>query len=326
MLIGITAQAWDLVQTKRGTVTMITSASKTMSVEKITAEISGTRQNQQPTAAFQVNWSSGQNTNTILPNKGLLIQLLTLILNFRGEAGRRIRTSWGKHLCWWTTCLWWLPWCAKCPCGLQVCYKQRNEGNVYQSFCSRITIKTCLGCWDTLLGNTLRNLSLDQSLTPSRWTMCSARAMKRPSLTALISLWMIVAQLREQASSAQILVRHKYLEQEPALCLVDFDLQNFKCKSQGVAVLLSTQRWYLPPLVFIFYPQLWILLLHLWTPLGALGDLGAVAANHAVVGWVFLRSLGHPSYNSIGKVLHLGGQFLYSTSLLLRRGVKNLGI
>ena len=54
-LIGVTAQAPDLVQTKRGTVTTITSASKTMSVEKIIAEISGTRQNQQLTAAFQVS-------------------------------------------------------------------------------------------------------------------------------------------------------------------------------------------------------------------------------------------------------------------------------
>ena len=53
-LIGNTAQRPDLVQTKRGTMTAITNASKTMSVEKITAEISGTRQNQQLTAAFQV--------------------------------------------------------------------------------------------------------------------------------------------------------------------------------------------------------------------------------------------------------------------------------
>ena len=53
-LIGVTAQAPDLVQTKRGTVTTITSASKTMSVEKITAEIFGTTPYQQPTAAFEV--------------------------------------------------------------------------------------------------------------------------------------------------------------------------------------------------------------------------------------------------------------------------------
>ena len=59
-LIGNTAQAPDLVQTKRGTVTTMPSAFKTMSVEKITAEISGTRQNQQPIAAFQVTRSSGQ--------------------------------------------------------------------------------------------------------------------------------------------------------------------------------------------------------------------------------------------------------------------------
>ena len=53
-MIGLTAQVPDLVQTKRGTVITMPSASKTMSVEKITAEISGTRQNQQLTAAFQV--------------------------------------------------------------------------------------------------------------------------------------------------------------------------------------------------------------------------------------------------------------------------------
>ena len=53
-MIGVTAQVPDLVQTKRGTVTMITSASKTMSVEKITAEISGTTPYQQLTAALEV--------------------------------------------------------------------------------------------------------------------------------------------------------------------------------------------------------------------------------------------------------------------------------
>ena len=53
-MIGLTAQAPDLVQTKRGTVTMITSAFKTMSVEKITAEISGTTPYQQLTAALEV--------------------------------------------------------------------------------------------------------------------------------------------------------------------------------------------------------------------------------------------------------------------------------
>ena len=54
MLIGITALAPDLVQTKRETVTTMQSASKTMSVDKITAKISGTRQNIMLTAAFQV--------------------------------------------------------------------------------------------------------------------------------------------------------------------------------------------------------------------------------------------------------------------------------
>ena len=53
-LIGNTAQAPDLVQTKKGTVTAITNASKTMSVEKITAEISGTTPYQQLTAALEV--------------------------------------------------------------------------------------------------------------------------------------------------------------------------------------------------------------------------------------------------------------------------------
>ena len=53
-MIGLTAQVPDLVQTKRGTVTTITSASKTMSVEKITAEISGTTPYQQLTAALEV--------------------------------------------------------------------------------------------------------------------------------------------------------------------------------------------------------------------------------------------------------------------------------
>ena len=54
MLIGSTAQAPDLVQTNMGTVTTITNASKTMSVDMITAEISGTRQIQMLTAALEV--------------------------------------------------------------------------------------------------------------------------------------------------------------------------------------------------------------------------------------------------------------------------------
>ena len=72
------------------------------------------------------------------------------------------------------------------------------------------------------MGNTLRNLSLDQSPAPSGWTTCSARATKRLSLTALISLWMIVAHMREQASSAQILVGYKHIEQDAEMCFVDF--------------------------------------------------------------------------------------------------------
>ena len=62
------------------------------------------------------------------------------------------------------------------------------------------------GCWGTLMGNPQCCLSLDQSPAPSGWTMCNARATKIHSLTALISLWMIVVPLRGQASSAQILV------------------------------------------------------------------------------------------------------------------------
>ena len=53
-MIGLTAQVPDLVQTKRETVTTMPSVSKTMSVEKITAEISGTTPYQQLTAALEV--------------------------------------------------------------------------------------------------------------------------------------------------------------------------------------------------------------------------------------------------------------------------------
>ena len=54
LLIGISAQAAVLVETERGTVTTMPSAVKTMSVDTIIAGISGIRQNQQLTAAFQV--------------------------------------------------------------------------------------------------------------------------------------------------------------------------------------------------------------------------------------------------------------------------------
>ena len=69
------------------------------------------------------------------------------------------------------------------------------------------------GCWGTLMGIPQCILSSDQSPAPSGWTMCSARATKRPSLTALISLWIIVVPLRGQASSAQILVGYIHYEQ-----------------------------------------------------------------------------------------------------------------
>ena len=53
-LIGVTAQAADLVPTVRGTVTTMLSAPKTMSVETITASTTGIWQKQKLTAAFQV--------------------------------------------------------------------------------------------------------------------------------------------------------------------------------------------------------------------------------------------------------------------------------
>ena len=49
LLIGISAQAALLVETEKGTVTTMQSAPKTLSVETITVEISGIRQNQQRT-------------------------------------------------------------------------------------------------------------------------------------------------------------------------------------------------------------------------------------------------------------------------------------
>ena len=98
--------------------------------------------------------------------------------------------------------------------ALVVCRFAKNRGMRDEIFAnligSKIKTKNCLGCWGTLMGNTLRNLSLDQSPAPSGWTTYSARATKRPSLTALISLWMIVAHMREQASSAQIPVCCKH--------------------------------------------------------------------------------------------------------------------
>ena len=110
--------------------------------------------------------------------------------------------------------------------ALVVCRFAKNSGTreIFANlFGSKIIIKTCLGCWGTLMGNTLRNLSLDQSPAPSGWTTCSARATKRLSLTALISLWMTVAHMREQASSVQIPVSYKHLQHDAELCLVDFD-------------------------------------------------------------------------------------------------------
>ena len=59
-MIGVTAQAADLVHTERGTVTTMPSALKTLSVETITASTTTVGQNQQLTAAFQVTLSSIQ--------------------------------------------------------------------------------------------------------------------------------------------------------------------------------------------------------------------------------------------------------------------------
>ena len=53
-MIGVTAQAADLVPTERGTVTTMPNAPKTMSVEKITASTTGIWQKQKLTAAFRV--------------------------------------------------------------------------------------------------------------------------------------------------------------------------------------------------------------------------------------------------------------------------------
>ena len=90
-LIGVTAQAADLVPTVRGTVTTTLSAPKTMSVETITASTTGIWQKQKLTAAFRVPNHYEKNNETVL--QSWLLILLTLIQNFRGKAGRRIWTS-----------------------------------------------------------------------------------------------------------------------------------------------------------------------------------------------------------------------------------------
>ena len=59
-MIGVTAQAADLVHTERGTVTTMPRASKTMSVETTTASTTGTRQTRKLTAAFQVTLLLGK--------------------------------------------------------------------------------------------------------------------------------------------------------------------------------------------------------------------------------------------------------------------------
>ena len=59
-MIGVTARLADLVQTERGTVTTMPSASKTMSVETTTASTTGTRQTRKLTAAFQVTLLLGK--------------------------------------------------------------------------------------------------------------------------------------------------------------------------------------------------------------------------------------------------------------------------
>ena len=108
--------------------------------------------------------------------------------------------------------------------ALVVCRFAKNRGmKIFcKTFYLKITIKTCLGCWGTLMGNTLRSLSSGKSLAPSGWTTCSAPATKRLSSTAPISLWMIVRDMREQASFAQILVGYKHIEQDAEMCIVDF--------------------------------------------------------------------------------------------------------
>ena len=53
-MIGVTAQAADLVHTERGIVTTMLSAPKTMSVETTTASTTGIWQKQKLTAAFRV--------------------------------------------------------------------------------------------------------------------------------------------------------------------------------------------------------------------------------------------------------------------------------
>ena len=45
----------------------------------------------------------------------------------RGEAGWRLWTSWGKHLCWWQASLRRWSWCGKCSCGLQVSCQIKAE-------------------------------------------------------------------------------------------------------------------------------------------------------------------------------------------------------
>ena len=106
-----------------------------------------------------------------------------------------------------------------------VCRFAKNRGmrEIFANlFGSKIIIKTCLGCWGTLMGNTLRSLSSGKSLALLGWTTCSAPATKRLSSTAPISLWMIVRDMREQASFAQILVGYKHIEQDAEMCIVDF--------------------------------------------------------------------------------------------------------
>ena len=81
--------------------------------------------------------------------------------------------------------------------------------NILHHFRPKITRGICPGCWDILLGEPLCDLTLDPSPAPSRWTTSSALATKPPSSTALISLWTIVAPMREQESSAQIPVGYR---------------------------------------------------------------------------------------------------------------------
>ena len=80
------------------------------------------------------------------------------------------------------------------------------------------------GCWawGPNMRRPLTSLSLDQSQAPSQWTTFSARATKHLSSTAPISLWMIVALMRERESSAQTLKMQVGFRKTTFQCLYYF--------------------------------------------------------------------------------------------------------